>query len=108
MKRVSSIILIAVFLTCCIGLAFAGEKGNARKGKYLYRKNCRTCHIDGGEAKALSPIDKEQAEWETIFKNQKDLACADKWDELGEKKIVDIYAHLWGHAKDSPSPAKCE
>jgi mono/diheme cytochrome c family protein len=108
MKRIGSIILSVVFLTCCIGLASAGEKGNARKGKYLYRKNCRTCHIDGGEAKALSPIDKEQAEWQAVFDNVKDLPCADEWEALSEKDITDIYAHLWGHAKDSPSPAKCE
>ena len=108
MKRVGSVILIAIFLICCIGLAFAGEKGNARKGKYLYRKNCRSCHVDGGDAKALSPIDKEQAGWQQVFDNYKDLACADKWAELSEKDIADIYAYLWGHAKDSPSPAKCE
>jgi mono/diheme cytochrome c family protein len=108
MKRIGSTILVVIFLTCCIGLAMAGDKGNARKGKYLYRKNCRTCHIDGGEAKALSPIDKEQAEWQKVFDNAKDLPCAEKWAALSEKDITDIYAHLWGHAKDSPSPAKCE
>lgn len=108
MKRLCSIVLIVTFLICAIGIAMADDKGNARKGKYLYRKNCRTCHIDGGSAKALGPIDKEQAEWQQIFDNFSDLACADEWATLSEKDIADIYAHLWGHAKDSPAPAKCE
>ena len=101
--------LVAMALSITfIGFGMAGEKGNARKGKYLFRKNCRTCHVDGGSAKALSPISKTQADWEKVFAQCNELPCKDAWAKLSEKDVRDMYAHLHGHAYDSPSPAKCE
>lgn len=103
-------LLIAMFMIAP-GAAMA-KKGNARKGKYLYRKHCRACHKDGATGdrigKPLSPVSKTQAEWDKVFKNRQDLGCADQWSKRKDKDIKDIYAHLWGHAYDSPSPAKCE
>ncbi len=88
------------------------KEGNARKGKYLYRKYCRECHKEGAIGdrigKPLSPISKTQAEWVEVFKNHKNLECQDQWVQRKEKDIKDIYAYLWGHAYDSPSPSKCE
>ncbi len=107
LKKVSSVAIILMFLLVSIGVVMASDKGNARKGKYLYRKNCRTCHIEDGSAKALSPISKTQAEWKKVFDDVSALECKDEWAKLSEKDKVDMYAHLWGHAFDSPSPAKC-
>ncbi len=108
MKRVGLILLMMVFLLGCIGLVMAAGKGNARKGKYLFRKNCRTCHMNGGTAIELSPISKTQAEWEKVFAQCNQLECKDVWAKLSEKDVQDMYAHLYGHAYDSPSPAKCQ
>ena len=107
-KKVSSILLIMIFLLVTIGVVMAGEKGNARKGKYLFRKNCRACHVEGGEGKELSPISKTQAEWHKVFDNSSSLACKEEWAKLSEKDVADMFAHLHGHAFDSPSPAKCK
>ena len=107
-KRIGSILIILVFVFGFIGLTLAGGKGNARKGKYLYRKNCRTCHCEGGSAKPLSPIDKTQAQWDEVFNDIDKLPCKKEWAKLSDKDRQDIYAHLWGHAYDSPSPAKCQ
>jgi len=109
LKRIGAILIIFIFLFCSIGIVMAGgKKGNARKGKYLFRKNCRTCHIEGGSAKEISPISKTQEEWQKVFDNQAKLKCKDEWAKRSEKDIKDIYAHLHGHAFDSPSPAKCK
>ena len=107
-KKIGAILIIMVFLLVSIGIVMAEGKGNARKGKYLFRKNCRTCHVEDGTAKALSPIDKTQAQWEEVFSSIDKLPCAKEWDKLSEKDRDDMYAHLWGHAFDSPSPAKCK
>ena len=108
LKKTGSAMIVLVFLLASIGLAIAADKGNARKGKYLYRKNCRTCHIDGGSAKELSPVSKTQAQWQRVFKNIDKLQCKDEWSKLSKKDLADVYAHLWGHAFDSPMPAKCK
>ncbi len=107
-KKIGSILIIMVFLLASIAIVMAAGKGNARKGKYLFRKNCRTCHCEDGSAKPISPIDKTQAQWEEVFKNIDKLQCSKEWGKLSEKDRTDMYAHLWGHAFDSPSPAKCK
>ena len=108
MKKFGAIAIIMVFLAVSIGIAMAEGKGNARKGKYLFRKTCRTCHLEGGSAKELSPVSKTQAEWQKVFDNIDQLSCKDEWAKLSEKDNLDIYEHLYGHAFDSPSPAKCK
>ena len=107
-KKIGSILIVVVFLLVSIGMVMAEGKGNARKGKYLFRKNCRTCHCEDGSAKPISPIDKTQAQWEEVFKSIDKLQCSKEWAKLSEKDRTDMYAHLWGHAFDSPSPAKCK
>ena len=107
-KKIGSILLIMIFVLASIGIVMAEGQGNARKGKYLFRKNCRSCHSEDGSAKPLSPIDKTQAQWDEVFKDIEKLQCGKEWAKLSEKDRNDMYAHLWGHAFDSPSPAKCK
>ena len=107
-KKLSIAAIIMVFLVVSITFAMAEGKGNARKGKYLFRKPCRSCHMEGGSATELSPVSKTQAEWQKTFDNAGDLKCKDEWAKLSEKDTVDIYSYLHGHAFDSPSPAKCK
>ena len=107
-KKIASLFIIFFMCFGVIGLSLAQEKGNARKGKFLFRKNCRTCHVQGGSAKELGPNSKTQAQWDEIFKNIDKLKCKDQWAALSEKDKLDMYAQLWGHAFDSPSPEKCE
>ncbi|MGD9043425.1 MAG: cytochrome c [Desulfobacterales bacterium] len=107
-KKIGTVLIIMVFLLAAIGVVMADDKGNKRKGKYLFRKNCRTCHVDGGDAKELSPISKTQADWQKAFDNFKQLQCVATWDKLSDKDRADMFAYLHGHAFDSPSPAKCK
>jgi mono/diheme cytochrome c family protein len=93
--------LITVF---AVSMAFAMGGGNARKGKFLYRKNCRTCH--GSSASDLSPADKTQAEWTALFSDKDKIKCSPDWT-VNEKDLNDIFTYLHDYAKDSPSPAKC-
>lgn len=111
MFKKSMIILFS--LTLVIGfsnLGFSADKGNARKGKYTFRKSCRTCHSDTGTAVSISPDSKTQAQWTRLFKpgKAKKLACKDEWAKLTEKERLDIFTYLHKYAFDSPSPAKCK
>ena len=93
--------LITVF---AVSMAFAMGGGNARKGKFLYRKNCRSCH--GQTASDLSPASKTQAEWTATFSDTSKIKCSPEWT-VDEKDLNDIFSYLHDYAKDSPSPAKC-
>ena len=107
-RKMGTIFIILIFLLTAIGVVMADDQGNARKGKYLFRKNCRTCHVEGGDAKELSPMSKTQAEWQTAFDSYKQLQCVATWEALSDKDRADMFAYLYGHAFDSPSPAKCK
>lgn len=105
MKRLFVVLLAGMIVAAGLGLAQA--EGNWRKGKYLFRKNCRACHTAEGQGGELSPVTFKQAEWKAIFDGDK-FPCKDKWPQMKPGSMKDIYAHLHGHAADSPSPAKCK
>ena len=107
-KKTASVLIVLSLIVSFAGLAMAEGKGNARKGKYLFRKNCRACHGGDGSATELSPISKTQAQWEEVFTASDQLQCTAEWQKLSEKDLTDVHAYLWGHAYDSPSPAKCK
>ncbi len=50
-------LLMSVLVVVCmsVGLALAADGGNSKKGKYLWKTNCKTCHVEGGGASVLSP-----------------------------------------------------
>lgn len=93
-----------------ISPGFSADKGNSRKGKFLFRNNCRECHQDGASAKALNPDSKTQAQWARAFEpdKYKELACKAEWEKRSAEELLDIYTYLYDHAFDSPSPAKCK
>jgi len=110
-RRLGAMLLVMVFLFTSIGLVAASGKGNARKGKYLFRKHCRACHSEGATGdrvgKPLSPLTKTQADWKKVFDSYQSLPCKDVWESLSEQDLLDMFTHLHDHAYDSPSPAKC-
>ncbi len=109
-KRILLIILAITLTLSFVNLNLAIEKGNGRKGKYLFRKNCRACHSESTSAMELSPISKTQAQWLTIFAKDKysKLNCAAEWEKRSDKDRLDIFTYMYDHAFDSPSPLKCK
>ena len=101
-----AIVSLALVTVIFVGSAFAMGGGNARKGKFLYRKNCRSCH--GETASDLSPSTYTQAEWKAKFADPATLPCNNEWgSKVSEQDLNDIFTYLHDFAKDSPSPAKC-
>lgn len=110
-RKIIGTILMTALIGSFIGISFAAESfttdGNDRKGKYMYRKSCRSCH-DGGEAVELSPNSKTQAQWGRTFERYERLDCVEEWNKLEHGDLNDVYTYLHGHAYDSPQPATCE
>lgn len=110
-KRKTNIIcftLLVAFLglTALAAASSYKPEGNERKGKYLYRKNCLTCH-DGSKAKEVYASTKTQAQWERLFKRHERLECKKEWEKRSKQDLLDIFTYLYKHAYDSPQPAKC-
>ncbi|MFW5500989.1 MULTISPECIES: c-type cytochrome [unclassified Maridesulfovibrio] len=104
-RKVIGTLICVLMVLSMASMAAAFGDGNARKGKFLYRKHCRSCH--GATASDLSPSTKTQAEWTAMFSDTSKIPCSSDWNKVKEKDINDIFTYLHDYAKDSPSPAKC-
>ncbi len=112
-KKIVMTFVTAVFLLGTVSICFSADKGNARKGKYTYRKVYKACNARGevdSPKPILNPDAKTQAQWKRIFDKKKFsiFKCQKEWNALSEKELLDIYTYLSEHAADSPSPAKCQ
>ena len=112
-KKVLLTLITIVFMFSTVGVCFALDKGNKRKGKYTYRKVYKACFERGevdSKTPPISPADKTMAEWTTLFesKDYKQFGCQEEWDKLSDQAVTDIYTYMHDHAADSPTPAKCK
>ena len=110
-KKIMGTILTISLVVSFVCIAFAASPfttdGDDRRGKYMYRKNCRTCH-DGSGAVDLSPNSKTQAQWERSFKRYERMDCIEEWNKLKHEDLNSIYSYLYNHAYDSDQPATCQ
>jgi len=104
MKKIIALIAIGIF---CSTSAFAIEGGNPKKGKHLYKQNCKSCHSAGGEGGELTPLSKTMAQWDRFFEKDKHQAKPEVLEKLNEKDIKDINQFLYDHAADSDQPQTC-
>lgn len=112
-KKAITTILALVLAVCFVAPAFAMDKGNKRKGKYIYRKVYKACHERGEVDVVKPPINPDartQEEWEALFdaRQFEDFGCDEEWANLSDKDVADIFTYLHAHASDSPTPAKCK
>ncbi|MFA5515755.1 MAG: cytochrome c [Desulfuromonadales bacterium] len=106
MKHTAKLIA-CLALVAMATVAIAAEGGNPKKGKYLYKKTCKTCHVAGSEGKAMTPLSKTQAQWDRFFNKNGHPNQADSWKGLSEQDIKDINQFLFDHAADSDQPETC-
>jgi len=86
--------------------AATAEKGNARKGKYFYKKICKECHAKDCKGPELTPMSKTSAQWEAFFKTL-DHKFKPMTEIVEEKNIIHIKSFLISHAADSDQPETC-
>ncbi|HKJ64022.1 MAG TPA: cytochrome c, partial [Desulfopila sp.] len=108
--KVNEIIQVTAVI-CMVGLfsslAVAHEDGDPRKGKYLWKKNCKTCHVEGEQGGMLSPSSKTQSQWSSIFEGDHDGAMTEKCKKFSQNDIHDIQHYMIDHALDTDQPETC-
>jgi cytochrome c5 len=86
----------------------SAEGGSDSRGKFFFKKNCKTCHTSGGAAKEITPLFKTQAQWRDYFTSGTHKNGAEKLDSLAKpEQVKDIQSFLVNHASDSPQPETC-
>lgn len=110
MKKMITCLLILAFF----GMAYAvdSRKGDANKGKQIYREVCRSCH-DGSKAKKVTPMHKTTAQWKRLFDN--DMARlrekhqgVEEFNKIKQEDFDHIYRFVLEGALDSEQPQTCD
>jgi mono/diheme cytochrome c family protein len=97
-----------LFVLTVFALPLAAEGGSDTKGKYYFKKSCKTCHGAGSAAKEVTPLSKTQAQWKAYFAAGKHKKGTEKVDSiLKPEQVKDVQTFLANHASDSPQPETC-
>lgn len=107
MKKIAKLMCVLFAVSLFAGMAVAGDGANPKKGKYLWKKNCKTCHIDGEEGGSISPSSKTQKQWSNFFEKDQDEVIMQKCKKYGENDLHDIQHYMNDHAMDSDQPETC-
>jgi cytochrome c5 len=98
--------VVVVAATLVAGLAVAA--GNETKGKFYFKKSCKTCHAKGGEGGEVTPLSKTQEQWKRYFDKGTHKKGSQKLtDVVPAEQLVDMQSFLVNHAVDSPQPETC-
>lgn len=106
-KTLKSLLVLGC-LGAFVAVAAAGPQGSETKGKYFFKKNCKTCHAKGAAGGEVTPLTKTQAQWKAYFaaaKHEKGKDTISKY--LTPDQMKDVETFLVAHASDSPQPETC-
>ena len=107
MTTIRTLIVLLLATVLAASLAFAAEGGNPKKGKFLFKKNCKECHSTGGAGGEISPLSKTQAQWDRFFEKDKHSKNPDAVKNVSPVEMKDIQQYLYDHAADSDQPQTC-
>jgi mono/diheme cytochrome c family protein len=107
MNRKGKLLICILLLVFSATVAVAASGGNSKKGKYLYKKSCKSCHTAGAEGGEVTPLAKTQKQWDLFFEKNKHKAKPAVWKDYSDQDIKDIQQFLYDHAVDSDQPQTC-
>ena len=81
--------------------------GDDKKGKYLFKKNCKKCHTEDGEGGELTPVTNIMEAWEEIFSEDVHFGEEIFSETFKEKDLKIIEKFLIKYAADSEQPMTC-
>lgn len=98
-----------VALTCLLAVvAVVAAGGSETKGKFYFKKTCKTCHAKGAAGGEVTPLTKTQAQWKAYFAAGKHEKGKDPLTKImPAEQLVDVATFLEAHASDSPQPETC-
>lgn len=107
MKTVRAMLICLALVALVTNLVVAADGGNPKKGKHLFKKDCKSCHVAGAEGGEVTPLSKTQAQWDRFFESDKHSKKPEMFKEIPEQDLKDIQQFLFDHAADSDQPQTC-
>ncbi|MCM2264692.1 MAG: c-type cytochrome [Desulfuromonadales bacterium] len=105
MKQIVTPVISLALVAFLATTALSAEGGNPRKGKALFKKSCKECHVKGGAGGEVTPLTKTMEQWDRYF--EKLQHNPEGLKGLSEQDLKDIQQFLFDHAADSPQPETC-
>jgi len=107
LRRMTVLGAAVTALTLAVGVAMAAG-ASENKGKFYYKKTCKTCHTKGAVGGEVTPLTKTQEQWTRYFTKGVHKKGAEKLtDVVPAEQLPDIQLFLVNHAADSPQPETC-
>lgn len=107
MKIVKPVLVVLALAAFAASLAVASEGGNPKKGKHLYKQDCKSCHSAGGAGGEITPLSKTQKQWDRFFEADKHSKSPEAFKSIPAQDQKDIQQFLFDHAADSDQPQTC-
>lgn len=108
MNRSIWIKVLAGILGLGVMVALSAAGGSETKGKFYFKKSCKTCHVKDKEGGEVTPLTKTQAQWKDYFsKGKHNKGKEDLSKILTAEQLEDVQTFLVNHASDSPQPETC-
>ncbi len=102
-KQVAAVLVAVTFAS-----GFALAAGSGTKGRFHFKKSCKSCHVKGAEGGEVTPLSKTQEQWKRYFaKGLHNKGTQKLNDLLGPEQLQDVERFLVDHAADSPQPETC-
>ncbi len=125
-KKIVIVLSIAIFafvaMTVVANDVFAGDnckkvdtcktvkkevKLSDKKGKFYYKKTCKSCHGKKGDGGELTPVSKTIKQWQRVFKKDKHYKKVKLSKDFDATQLKQIEFFLENHAADSDQPETC-
>lgn len=104
MKKMLTLLFIGSLIFCLCGSALAA---NTRKGKKIYNKVCRSCHIRNADGGRIAPSNKTMARWKVFIDANKHKAHPDIIDGMSPKDRDNLIKFLQDFAADADAVETC-
>lgn len=104
MKHLLLLLTIAALVAALASPVLAAS---SRKGKRLFKKECKTCHVQDAAGGKLSPLQKTQAQWRAYFKDDQHKVKPEVWEKLDKKDRENLLKFFLDFALDSDQPETC-
>ncbi|MGB7623090.1 MAG: cytochrome c [Terriglobia bacterium] len=100
--------LISLGLWMTLAFAASSPSGSETKGRFFFRKTCKTCHTKGAVGGEITPLSRTQTQWKAYFTNAKHAKGKEQLLKvMSAEELLDVATYLQAHASDSPQPETC-
>jgi cytochrome c553 len=100
--------LISLGLWMTLAFAVSPPSGSETKGRFFFRKTCKTCHTKGAVGGEITPLSRTQTQWKAYFTSAKHAKGKEQLLKvMSAEELLDVATYLQAHASDSPQPETC-